>query len=266
MKKIFFIITILIIITKTQVLAATTPTPSTAKSTPTPSIATTPESDDLDRIQKIKDLVASRVAELKLVEKRGILGTVKEVNGIQIIITNSNQDQKTVDIDELTKFQKDGDTKSFGISDIKKGDNLSFIGLYNKDTKRLLARFIAKASNIPVYFEGIVSEKDTKNFILNVINEENEKRLIDVQSSTKTSSHDVETQTIKSGFTKIQTGERIIIAGFTDLKNKDTINASRIIHFKSLPPSSKMKTLTQTQPDEENAAASESGLQIQTAR
>lgn len=262
MKKIFFATILLIIITRTQVMAATTSTSSAKKVSPTVSAATTPESSDLERIQKIKDLVASRVAELNLVEKRGIVGTVKEVNGMQIIIDDLDQNQKTIDIDELTKFQKDGDIKSFGISDVKKGDNLSFIGLYNKETKRLLARFIAKASNIPSYFEGIISDKDVKNYILTVINENGDKKLIDVQSSTKTSSHDAETKITKSGFTKIQTDERIIVVGFPDLKDKNTINASRIIHFKSLPPSKKMKAFTQIQPEDKNPTSSGSGLQI----
>ncbi len=265
-KLILSLIFFLPLVIFTNEVFAVSPTPSktitpTIKAVSPSPAATTPESAEIDRIQKIKELVASRVAELNLVEKRGILGTVKETSTMQIIVEDRNGDQRTIDIDELTKFQKNGDDKTFGISDVKKDDKLSFIGLYNKETKRLLARFISKNSSIPQYLEGVVTDKDTKNYTLTVIDEKGNKKVVDVSSSTKTSSFDKEVPALKSGFTKIQVGERILAAGFWDLKDKETLNASRIIHFKSLTPSSKMKAYLTTSNEEKTSTGS--GVKLQ---
>jgi len=235
MKKLLVIIFILLFSATTSSYAiTTTPTPL-KKVTPTGTPEVTKEQED--RIEKIKDLVASKVAELKLVEKRGILGVVKSTTNTQIILEDIKKRQRVIDIDELTKFKSTG-KESFGISDIKEGDMLSFVGLYNKDSKRLLARFVSRDVS-PVNIEGIVALKDGENFTITIVSEEGSKKIIDIQTSTKTTSYDGENSK-RSGFSKIERGQRAIVVGFADLKEKGTINAQRVIHFTDLPPSSGM--------------------------
>ncbi len=209
---------------------------SAPTSTPKPEITT--EQKEIDTIEKIKDLVASKVAELKLVEKRGILTVVKRSSNSQIAAEDHKRNQRTIDIDELTKFVSR--KSSFGISDILEGNRISALGLYSKDTKRLLARFITISDNVPQDIEGIVTLKNTREFSLTVADSDGKTKTIDVETSTKTSVWENDTLT-KSGFTRILVGERIIVIGFTDLKAKDTINASRIIHFADLPLSKSLK-------------------------
>src|SRR3972149_12145987 len=87
---------------------------------------TSTAASELEKIQKLKEMVASRVAELKLVEKRGILGTVKEVSkNTQLTIEDNKGNLRIIDIDELTRFQGLSASKSFGISDVKAGDLMS---------------------------------------------------------------------------------------------------------------------------------------------
>lgn len=199
--------------------------------TPTPS-------EDLEKIQKLKEMVASRVAELKLVEKRGILGIVKQTSNSQITIEDTEKNLRVIDIDELTKFK--GSADSFGISDIKQGDLMSFLGLYNKDTKRMIARYASSQKNLSVQFEGTVVEKDKKNYTLTVVNEKGEKKIIDVGTSTKTKDCKNE-EMVKSGYSKINTEERVLVTGYYDLKDKNLIMADRIVHFLDIPPSPEMK-------------------------
>ncbi len=241
MKKIIFILVSFLImglISRVNIFAATTPTPATPTTTPA---KTTPEATEIDRIQKIKQLVASKVAELKLVEKRGILGNVKETTTTQITLEDDKSDTRIVDVDELTKFQQDSSGKSFGISDIQVGQSLSIIGLYNKETQRLLARFIIKANNIPKTISGIITDKDSKNFNLTIVTDDKKQKVIDISTSTKIYSYDKNNALAKAGFTKIEIGIRVYAVGFDDLKIKDQINSSRVIFFKDLPPSDSMK-------------------------
>ena len=229
---IIFITVITIIIGNPSVLAQTkTPTPS-----PTPEI--TSEEKQQDTIEKIKNLVASRAAELKLVDKRGILGVVKRSSSSQIVIEDHKRNQRIIDIDELTKFVSS--KASFGISDIKEGDKISIIGFYNKDTRRLRASFISLSASIPLDIEGVITSRNSREFTLTVVDTNGKTRTINIETSTKTNVW-ADNSFTKSGFSKILVGQRVLVIGFEDLKDKDTINASRIIHFVDLPLSGNLK-------------------------
>lgn len=226
---------------------------------PTPA---SPTQGQIDQIEKIKEMVASKVAELKLVEKRGILGKVKETTGTKITVIDNKGNGRTVDTDELTKFQDDvGSSKTFGISDIKKDEQFSFIGLYNKDTERLLARIVTRIHSIPTLFEGMVTDKNLAQFALTVVDALGAKKVINIENTTKTNVHSQE-GVLKSGFTKINAGQRILVVGFTDTKDKNQINATRITHFESLPPSSQMAKFAKNNNGDEIPVSSGSGKKL----
>lgn len=238
MKKIILFLLILTIAT------GLFPIPSSAQTKPKTTPTPTPQSvkdEGIEQIQKIKDIVASKVAELNLVEKRAFLGTVTDTSTSQITIKDKAGNQRIVDIDDLTKFEGESDDDTFGISDINSGDTLVFLGLYNKDTKHLLARQVKKPTNLPTMFSGIVGTIDEDNFQIEVVTEENKKVKVDIERSTKTSAYTKGEEIEKSGFSRIKLHERVLVVGFGDPENKDTINASRILHFTDLPASVKMR-------------------------
>lgn len=238
---------ILLFLTITFLTIAPNSYAQTTTLTPKPSGTTSPTSiGDSTQIEKIKDLVASRVAELKLVEKRGILGTVTQTTSTQITLTDIHNKRRVVDIDEITKFASPS-SKSFGISDIKKGDMLGIVGLLNKGTDHILARFVNTVSNIPTLFDGVITEVDRRNFVVTAVNEKGEKVSIDIETSTKISSHTQADDLIKSGFSKVQPGERIYASGFMDDTVKNQLNADRIIHFPELALSDDLKRLAETE-------------------
>lgn len=244
MKKLILVsfLALLATICQLQPAYAATPTPVKEKtaSTPSPSNNEIPKSTDIEKIQRIKDLVASKVAELNLVEKRGIIGTIREVTNMKIAITDIKGSIRQIDVDELTKFNI---TKSAsGISDLEKGKMYAFVGLYNKDTKKLLARVINNTNTIPVHFEGAVTSIDSKKYQLTAVDQKGVTKKIDIESSTKTTLADSEGDLTKSGFSKIETNKRILAIGFADQKDKDLITALRIIHFENIPPSKEMQS------------------------
>lgn len=208
---------------------------------PTPNVTSSPTSiEDSKQIEKIKDLVASRVAELKLVEKRGILGTVTQTTSTQITLTDLRSNKQIVDIDEITKFS-DADNKSYGISDIKKGDELGIIGLLNKSTEHVLARFINSVTSVPVHFDGVITDVDKKNYTLSAVDELGNKKILNIETSTTIDSFTNDTDQIKSGFSKILAGQRVYASGFPDLKIANQLNLDSLIFFPELAPSVKMK-------------------------
>lgn len=228
MKKFLFIIIISVIFFfSAPAIFAQSPTPT---STPTSEKVTEKLSD---QITKLKEKIATRVAQLKLVEKRGIAGTVKEVTGTQLILTDVNGKNRLVDVDEITKFSSPSAKNSFGLSDLKPGTTISVIGIYNKDSKRLLARFI-KAISLPMMVSGSISAIDKANFTITIAMEEGKKYLIDIETITRTTSY-IDTEATKSGFSKLQNGDRVIVIGYVNKKEANRMVATRVLVFPDLP-------------------------------
>lgn len=191
------------------------------------------------QIDELKDRIASRVAELKLVEKRGIIGTVSDISNTQITLTDVKGDTRFVDVDELTKFEGATRDESFGISDIKKGSALGVLGLYNKQSRRLLARVIDVAT-APQFIHGAVTSLDSENFSLTVVSDKNDKAIVDIEATTKTFSYTKVQGITRAGFSKIKESQNITVVGFPDKQNKDRVVASRILIFPDIPKNPKI--------------------------
>lgn len=189
---------------------------------------------DLNKqIDELKSKVASKVAELKLVEKRGFVGGVTDVTDTQITVQDLNNNVRFVDVDEFTKFSSPEGSSSFGISDIEKDSHVGVLGLYNKESRRTLARFV-NVMELPQYVVGVVAEKDTKNFNL-IVATESTSITVSVETVSKIYSADEEGKLLKSGFSDIETSQNIIVSGFFDPKLRNTITAGRIIFFPGIP-------------------------------
>ncbi|OGH06690.1 MAG: hypothetical protein A2W22_02245 [Candidatus Levybacteria bacterium RBG_16_35_11] len=224
MRKILFITfitTIIFLIFFQETLFAQT-------TTPTSSI-----SQELQ--QKLLNQIASKAAQLKLTEKRGIIGTVKEAKDTSITLVDTTGNTRFVDVDELTEFSSS--SKSFGISDIEKGMVLGVLGLYNKDSRRLLARDISTLT-LPTVVSGQVSEIDKENFQLYILTEKDRVK-IDVQDITRTYSY-LEDELSLSGFSKITQEVTIVAIGYPDSTDKEMILAQRIIIFPNIPKNPKI--------------------------
>lgn len=223
MKKILLIVTLLITLTYPSYSEAITTTPS-------PSAGTGEKL--INEINNIREKVASKVAELNLVEKRGSLITVTQITGNKITGSDNQNTTRVIDVDELTKFSSPS-AKSFGISDITQGSKISVIGLYNKQSKRLLARFI-NSEKLPTFFSGVISEIDKVNFTITVVSENNKSLIADVENITKTTSYTEEEGMVKLGFSKLEVGNRVHLVGFDNIDEKNRISATRVLVFPEL--------------------------------
>lgn len=208
-----------------------------------PAYAATPTPENT--IQEIRDQlitnIASRVAQLKLVEKRGIIGKVTDVTNTQITITDIQNNTRFIDVDELTKFSSPTAKGTFGISDITKNSTIGVLGLYNKESRRMLARFV-NTINIPVIFHGGVASIDNENFSLNITTDEGKQMTVEIENITKTFSYTQEDGYAKSGFSKIKENYNIIVGGVLNLKDDKKMTATRVIIFPEIPASSKVNS------------------------
>jgi len=209
--------------------------PAHAANTPTPEDKTTQLRDQL--ITNI----ASRVAQLKLVEKRGIIGKVTDVTNTQITVNDLQNNTRFIDVDELTKFSSPNGGETFGISDITKNTAVGILGLYNKESRRILARFVSVITN-PTIIHGGVSAKDNENFSLNVATEDGRQMTVDVENLTRTYSYTQKEGLVKSGFSKIKENFNIIAIGVLNKKDENRLTATKIIFFPEIPSSPKVNS------------------------
>ena len=199
--------------------------------------ATPTESLVQQQIDELKSKIASKVAELKLVEKRGIIGTVTDSSDTQISLIDLSGNIRKIDVDELTKFYSSSQT--FGISDIKKGRVLGILGLYNKQSRRILAREVNDISSPQEIIYGAVSAIDKENFEITLTKENNNKAIIEIQDITRSLIFSSNTLS-RSGFSKIAMFETAIVAGLPDKQNSNKILATRIILLPNIGLASKL--------------------------
>lgn len=217
-----------------------------------------------DQVSDLKERIASRVAQLKLVEKRGIIGTVTDVSDTQITLSDLTNNTRFVDVDELTKFASPSAKESFGISDITKGNTIGVLGLYNKQSRRLLARFV-EILRMSKTIHGAVAALDDKNFVIEVTTTEGNKT-VDVENITKTYSYtrgsDARgSELSRSGFSKIKENQRITVVGFPDIKDRNRLIASRLIHFTDIPKNPKL-SVKPTLQEKEPVVSTGSGVKL----
>jgi hypothetical protein len=202
----------------------------------------TPETESATEIRdRLITNIASIVAQKKLVEKRGIIGKVTDATNTQITVTDLQNNIRFIDVDELTKFSNPATKGAFGISDITKDSTVGILGLYNKESRRILARFV-NVVTIPVIIHGGVSAIDKINFVLNVTTEEGKQMTVDVENLTRTYSYTQKDEYIRSGFSKIKENFNIIVVGVLDKKDESKLTATRIIFFPEIPSSPKVNS------------------------
>ena len=199
----------------------------------------------VDKIQEIRDQlitnIASRVAQLKLVEKRGIIGVVNDVTNTQISVADLQNNTRFVDVDELTKFSNPAFKGIFGISDITKDSTIGILGLYNKESRRILARFVHVVTT-PFIIHGGVAAIDSESFSLSITTEEGKQMTVDIENITRTFSYTPDEGYIRSGFSKIKENYNIIVSGALDIKDESRMTATRVIFFPQIPVSPKVNS------------------------
>lgn len=248
MKKITLIASLYVLISVYLIsnAHALTPTPKISPSVKS-SKSPTPTSSLMEKqIDSLTSKIASRVAQLKLVEKKGVMGEVTDVSNTKITINDIHGNTKFIDVDEFTKFTSPTSKSSFGISDISKGDKLGILGLYNKESRRILARFV-DVIILPQVIHGVISDINTKNFTLVITKTNNKTQIVDMQSSTKTFSYDSDKKTlVKGGFSKLEVGQTVTVVGYPSKNDSSLFEASRLIVLPDVTVNPKIKIETPT--------------------
>jgi len=232
-KKVFLISALLFFaVTNTSFAAEPKPSPTSAALN--------------SQINQLKDKIASQVSKLNLVEKRGMIGTVQAVANNQITLSDRKGNIRYVDVDEITKFSS-GTNATFGISDVKKGMLIRVLGIYNKDSQRILARYI-DTETIPTRYAGEITAIDGKNFQLTIMTTDQKSVNVEIDTTSTVSSYTTGGDLTKYGFSKLTVGNRVFVTGYPDKKDATLLIADRMIVYNDAPKDASIQIVTPTLP------------------
>ncbi len=225
--KIYFAILFVLIGLMSFIVPSTIEAQSNASSSASVS-PTTPANE-----QAILNKIKKEVSQMNLVEKRGIMGTIVSIGSTSITINDLQNNTRFIDADEITKFY-DLNGNTIGISDLPKGAVITALGLWNKDSEHLLARYI-NIYAMPTYLTGEIASIDRVNGTFMLAVSGNTQHKIDVEAFTKTYSSALGANFVRSGFSKLSEGDRVIIYGYPSKTDKTMTIANRILQFDGAP-------------------------------
>jgi uncharacterized protein DUF5666 len=210
--------------------------------TPTPTTSTSQLENT--QINQLKNKIASQVSQLKLVEKRGIIGTIQAVTDNQITLQDIHQQVRYVDLDEITKYESLSGS-SLDLTDIKKGMQVSVFGIYNKDSQRILARFVSVAT-IPTRYYGEIVAIDKPNFDVTIMTDDQKSQKVEIDTSSTVSSYTGGSSTSTYGFSKLSVGDRVEVIGYPDKTNSSLLEVDRMIDYLDVPKDPNISFVTPT--------------------
>ncbi len=247
MKKILIITTTIIAIV---LLGKSSPTYSQAAPSPTPATKPDPtvaKEEVTDKIQELKDKVASRVAALKKDTLTGASGTVKSATD-EAIIFISGGNEYSVQLDEEAVVYEINDQlkkKEIKMSTLQKDSPVTIIGSINKEELTAVAYRVV-AQKTPQLITGTVKEVSTKDGTITLNKTGGGDQLVDIEVSSQVRTANTATQKIaKIGLSRIEANSNIIVYGIPGEDNKITAHRVLVVISGEIPsPTSTKSTPT----------------------
>lgn len=244
MKKTTLLITIILLVFANIVSAQEESTEDSVSPTQKPTVKQdqpSPTKSTVDKIQEIKDKVASRVAELKKEKLSAISGTLKSSSEAALVLVVDGADY-TVQLDEEAKVYSVSNAlrkSEKKLTDIEKNTHLSVVGTIDKEEKTAIAKVIVEKTPA-LSLIGSVSEVSSKDGTIMINSTDNKTFTVDIEVSTKSNAYDIKSgELVKVGLSKIETGSKIHVYG-TSGESEERITASRILilpkEFPEVPP------------------------------
>ena len=212
-----------------QLAASSVFAASKKEATPSAKPTTSQEKTLGTKIKELKERVATRVAQLREEKKRAILGIVKEGTKESLTLTTKTG-EITVKLDAEGKIIHllDGRKVAARISDIDIGERILAQGTLDEEGTLLAAKIIAKRPIVNL--NGLVAEVDTKEGTITVTSKTEEKKVIDIETTTKISVWEKGKGLVKGGFSKIKVSDRVHVQGFGKMADKTKLfQATRIL-------------------------------------
>lgn len=217
--------------------------------TPTGTPSATPAEAKSQKIEDLKDRLATKVAELRTTERRAIYGTVKSTSISTITVETTTKDVKIELTDDIKVFQNlKGKRTELKIENVEKGDIATVFGQYDTAVEILKAKviFIQGTGDTQRIF-GTITEAKKTDYTLLVSTTTGKSFTVDFETTTKTSAWTPDKGIEKAGFSKLLVGDTVTILGTPVAKKDNRLSAVRILDLGNLSGEKPASTPTPTE-------------------
>jgi len=229
---------IFLIFFSSTIIRAQTPGSATASATPAQDNAIQ------DKINDLKERLASRVAELKENSKRSFSGVVKQKEDGVITLLYKDIETKVVFNTESTVYTISSQGKKIK-SDVKSlivGQNVTAFGALDVDQKTLVVKVLI-INDSPIISYGTVKSVDNKEGSF-VVDSEDGSLTLDYEIGTKCQITDKDGKLSSCGLSKINEGDKVLVRIREGSTNLSKATALRIL---VIPQSTPSPTETKTE-------------------
>ncbi len=203
-------------------------TPSTTPAaSPSATVEETPKQQVID---SMKERLATKVAELRQVQKKAIVGTVKDISVSTITVETKTSDVKIELADQIKVFQNiKGKRTALTTDDISQGDMIVVFGDYDTTLDVLNAKVIIIQDPLPARVSGAITDVDKKNYTVSVETSEGQSYVIDIEKTTIMFAYDSVNGIGKGGFSKVEIGDSVAVVGTVEPKKVNQLSGLRVL-------------------------------------
>lgn len=195
--------------------------------------ATPTVSDKAKQIDDLKERLATKVAELKQLQRQAFYGTIKSVSVSTFTVETATKDLKIELTDDIKIFQKIKGTRTeLKVENLEKGDIVTVFGEYDATLELLKAKVVFIQSTDPIRIAGNITEVNKTDYTITISSADTKTYTIDFETTTKTSVWNGK-ELEKGGFSKLIVGNTIHITGSAVAKKENRISAARITNLGS---------------------------------
>lgn len=187
------------------------------------------------QIEDLKDRLATKVAELRQIQKRAVSGTVKSTSLTTLSVEAKTNEIKIELTDDIAVYQRlAGKRTKLTIDDVEKEDFVVVFGDYDTTLDLLKAKVIFIQAAPAERIHGVVTDIDRKNNTITIKTQEERNVIVDIERTTITNLWSKEDGTSRAGFSKIAVGDSIHVLGKPVPKKENRVSATRILDLGNL--------------------------------
>lgn len=183
---------------------------------------------DSEKVQELKEKLATKVAELRESQKKGFYGTIEALTKTSFTLVTA-KDEVRVKVSEDTIIKDAKTKKDLAVSDLKNTQTASVLGLFDGDTHQ--AKVILVEARPSVFF-GKIDALDKDEGTITLKTTKNDTVVFDYEKTTTADEYDInEKEIAKSGLSRMSTGDQLYIWANPSEDDGNRWTASKVLRI-----------------------------------
>jgi hypothetical protein len=187
------------------------------------------------KLDTLKDRLASAATQLRQSQKRAIFGTVKVTSVSTITVATKTSDMKIELTDTISVFQViKGKRTTLTTEQLSKGDDVVVFGDYDTNLDILKARVIFIQGSVAERLSGTITAASKKDYTITIATPGGQSYIVDFETTTKNFNWNKDKGVQKAGFSQLVVGDTIHVLETPEPKIANRVSAIRILDIGNL--------------------------------